>query len=92
MVPREKDTAKELYTHRAREIGVLLRIVRERLADHAKGARRSPENWGIVGDLGRVRDGLVDLLAFLNPSASEAAVRSQIDLLVREAARRRVRS
>lgn len=77
-------SAADSYRTHAREIRALLRVLRERLAEHAKLARRSPEDWRHAGDLLKVREGLVELASFLGQGSSEATVRAELERRIRE--------
>ena len=60
-----KTTAAEAYQARRRDVEKLLDMLREEVAHHADYAAKEPRDWGFAGDLGRVRDLLVEALAFL---------------------------
>jgi hypothetical protein len=60
-----KTTAAEAYKARRSDVERLLDMLREEVAHHAEYAAKEPRDWGFVGDLGHVRDLLVEALAFL---------------------------
>ena len=60
-----KTTAAEAYLTRRSDVERLLDMLREEVAHHAEYAATEPGDWGFAGDLGHVRDLLVETLAFL---------------------------
>jgi len=60
-----KTTAAETYRARRSDVDKLLDMLREEVAHHAEYAATEPRDWGFAGDLGHVRDVLVEALAFL---------------------------
>jgi hypothetical protein len=60
-----KTTAAEAYKARRSDVERLLDMLREEVAHHAEYAATEPRDWGFAGDLGHVRDLLVEALAFL---------------------------
>ena len=60
-----KTTAAEAYRSRRLDVEKLLDMLREEVAHHAEFAATEPRDWGFAGDLGHVRDLLVEALAFL---------------------------
>ena len=60
-----KTTAAKAYRARRRDVERLLDILREEVAHHAEYAATEPRDWSFAGDLGHVRDLLVEALAFL---------------------------
>jgi hypothetical protein len=60
-----KTTAAEAYRARRSDVETLLDMLREEVAHHAEYAATEPRDWGFAGDLGHVRDLLVEALAFL---------------------------
>ncbi|MFO0782068.1 MAG: hypothetical protein U0636_00100 [Phycisphaerales bacterium] len=57
---KTKTTAGAEYARRAAEIERLIDLIRGELAAHATRAKADPANWGHAGDLGRVRDDLIE--------------------------------
>ena len=60
------NNAHDAYKARTHDIARLLGVLRMELNQHAKGAKRDPRCWGKVGDLGKVRNDLIDLVAFIS--------------------------
>lgn len=58
-------TAAELYKARQQEIAFQIKSLKAALAEHAKKFDKSPKNWGLVGDLGQVKQDLSVLDGFL---------------------------
>lgn len=58
-------TAAEMYAKRTADINRLLADIKANLRLHAKAQRADPKNWGLTGDLGKVRQDLVEVVAFL---------------------------
>ena len=61
----QKATAAEVYRARCSDVERLLDMLREEVAHHAEFAATEPRDWGFAGDLGHVRDLLLEALAFL---------------------------
>jgi len=59
------DRAAQAYQARRRDVEKLLDMLKEEVAHHAEAAAREPGNWGFAGDLGHVRELLVEVLSFL---------------------------
>jgi len=62
---RMRETAAQRYAEAQDDVGALLDLVGEEVRVHAQRAAERPADWGYAGDLGRVRQGLKDLLAGL---------------------------
>lgn len=62
---RPEPTAAEAYAARANDIARLMDVLQMHLEVHAEGAKADPANWGSVGDLGKVRSDLIDLVGFM---------------------------
>lgn len=60
-----KMTAAEAYRARRKDVEKLLDILREEVAHHAEYAATEPRDWGFPGDIGHLRDLLIEALAFL---------------------------
>ena len=79
MTDRNTPTANDAYRERRTEIAALLDALGQELDGHAQrmeeeGAR----NWGRVGDLGRVKELLIETLAFVS-GQDEAAIHDYLD-------------
>lgn len=57
--------AKDLYTHRKRDIAALLDWISLEVDQHAEYAETEGVDYGHCGDLGHVREKLIETLAFL---------------------------
>jgi hypothetical protein len=55
-------TAAERYADHQKDIGALLDLIGEELRAHAEAAAKKPQDWGCVGDIGRVRESLKEIL------------------------------
>ena len=60
-----KQTAAERYADQRRDIAVLMDCIQMELNEHAKRAAEKPTDWGFVGDMGRVREAMRDVLQTL---------------------------
>ena len=72
-----RQTAAETYSERQRQCKALLAMLRQELADHARLAGRRPRLWTFAGDLGKVRQDLIEAVAFL-AERDEAEIREEI--------------
>lgn len=61
-----KQTARELYDERREDIARVLDWIELELDKHKTNAKGDPNNWGYPGDLGHVREKLIETLAFLS--------------------------
>lgn len=59
------ETAAQTYAERRRDIDWLLETLRAELDEHAGEAADAPNNWSIAGDLGHVRNELIEIVAFM---------------------------
>ena len=59
-------SAATVYRSRRIDVEKLLGMLDEEVAHHAEYAAKEPRDWGFAGDLGHVRDLLVEALAFLS--------------------------
>ncbi len=64
-------TARELYQERSRDITRLISLLKQELKNHAANAKTAPRDFGYAGDLGYVREQLVNLVAFKRNSEPE---------------------
>ena len=63
---KPEPTAAETYAARRNDIARLMDVLQMELDKHAEGAKADPTNWGITGNLGKVRSDLMDTVAFLS--------------------------
>lgn len=70
MNPRKNNqpqpSAAEMYAARRTDIARLLDVLEMELDKHAERATADPRNWGLPGDLGKVREDLVNLVGFMS--------------------------
>jgi hypothetical protein len=62
----QNNDARETYQAKANDIARLLDVLQMELDKHADAAKAEPRCWGKVGDLGKVRSDLIDLVAFMS--------------------------
>jgi hypothetical protein len=58
-------TAAEVYAARRNDIARLLDVLSMHLDINDKEHAATPTNWGLVGNLGKVREDLVNVVGFL---------------------------
>ncbi|QOJ00921.1 MAG: hypothetical protein HRU70_10600 [Phycisphaeraceae bacterium] len=58
-------TAAEVYATRRNDVARLLDVLRMHLDINDKEHTADPANWGLVGNLGKVREDLVSLVGFM---------------------------
>jgi len=63
-----KQTARELYDERREDIARVLDWIDLELDKHKTTAKGDPKNWCYAGDLGYVREKMIETLAFLSNS------------------------
>jgi hypothetical protein len=56
------ETASQAYAKRRSDIARLIDVLQMELDAHAKRAALAEKHWGYPGDLGRVREGLIELV------------------------------
>jgi hypothetical protein len=66
MTNAPEPTAAETYAARRSDIARLLDVLGMELDRHADRAKADPKNWGLPGDLGKVRSDLMDTVAFIS--------------------------
>jgi len=66
-----KQTARELYDERRQDIARVMDWIELELDKHKTNAKANPADWGYPGDLGHVREKLIQTLAFLSNSEPE---------------------
>jgi len=59
------EEAKDVYTSRKRDVAALLDWISLEVDQHAEYAEKEGLNWAHCGDLGHVREKLIETLAFL---------------------------
>lgn len=60
-----KQTAAERYADQRNDIAVLMDCVQMEIDAHAERAAAKPTDWGYVGDMGRIRESMRDILQTL---------------------------
>ena len=80
-----KETARETYTTRQREIAAMIEFLKCELDAHAAKAAQDPRNWGCPGDLGLVRQNLKETLVFLMGGRDEEAAGEMIESAIADA-------
>ena len=63
---KPESTAAQMYAARRNDIARLLDVLAMELDKHDERAKADPTNWGITGNLGKVRSDLMDTVAFLS--------------------------
>lgn len=56
------ETASQAYAKRRSDIARLIDVLQMELDAHAKRAALADTHWGYPGDLGRIREGLIELV------------------------------
>ncbi len=56
------ETASQAYAKRRSDIARLIDVLQIELDAHAKRAALADKHWGYPGDLGRIREGLIELV------------------------------
>lgn len=69
--PTTQQTARELYEERFQDIARVMDWIGLELDKHRTNAQEDPGNFGNAGDLGHVREKLIETLAFLSDSETE---------------------
>ena len=63
---KPEPTAAETYAASRNDIARLIDVLQMELEKHDEQAKADPTNWGITGNLGKVRSDLMDTVAFLS--------------------------
>ena len=63
---KPEPTAAETYAARRNDIARLMDVLAMELDKHDEQAKADPTNWGITGNLGKVRSDLMDTVGFLS--------------------------
>lgn len=61
-MPTTNQTASQAYAKRRSDIARLIDVLQLELDAHAKRAAFADKHWGYPGDLGGIRDGLIELV------------------------------
>ena len=67
-----RTNARDAYQTRANDIARLIDVLQMELDKHATAAKADAKCWGKVGDLGKVRSDLIDLVSFMSGMDREA--------------------
>lgn len=67
-----RQTATDAYTAARNDIARLLDVLDMELAKHAERAKADAKNWGLAGDLQKVRSDLIDTTAFISGMERDA--------------------
>jgi len=68
---KPEPTAAETYAARRNDIARLIDVLQMELEKHDEQAKADPTNWGITGNLGKVRSDLMDTVGFLSSMERE---------------------
>lgn len=63
--------ATDAYAARVNDIARLMDVLQMELDKHADLTNGDPKNWDRVGDLGKVRSDLIEIVAFMSHSDRE---------------------
>src|SRR5262245_38705820 len=63
---KPEPTAAETYAARRSDIARLLDVLEMELAKHDERAKAEPKNWGLAGNLGKVRSDLIATVGFMS--------------------------
>ena len=80
MATKTKKTAAQTYEERAQDIGAMMGWLQDELDVHEEKAKAEPLNYGYAGDLGHVREKLVEILTFLSGNDERAIAEALADL------------
>jgi hypothetical protein len=67
-------TAAEMYASRRNDIARLLDVLQMELDKHVDRAKADARNWGLTGDLGKVREDLINLVGFMSGMDPEQVI------------------
>ena len=70
--PDATTTAHGTYQARANDIARLIDVLEMELQKHAAKASAEPKRWDLPGDLGKVRNDLIDTVSFMSGMDREA--------------------
>jgi len=74
-----KKTAKSEYARIKTESKTLLKLIGEELKDHNREAKEDGPHWGHVGDLGHIKELMIELLTFARNAEDENKMLEQIE-------------
>jgi len=74
-----KKTAKSEYARIKTESKTLLKLIGEELKDHNREAKEDGPHWGHVGDLGHIKELMIELLTFARNADDEDKMLKQIE-------------
>ena len=80
-----KQTARETYETRQREIAAMLELLKCELERDADNAKADGLDWGDVGVLGHIRENLKETLVFVMGGRDEEATGKMIEDAVADA-------
>jgi len=63
---KPEPTAAETYAARRSDIARLMDVLQMELDKHDEQAKADPKNWGITGNLGKIRSDLINLVGFMS--------------------------
>jgi len=63
---KPEPTAAETYAARRSDIARLMDVLQMELDKHDTEQKADPKNWGITGNLGKVRSDLINLVGFMS--------------------------
>ena len=73
-----KQNVNDVYRQRRNEVGALLDLIGQEVKMHAEFAEKDGLHWGHVGDLGHLKELLVDALASVSQQ-DEAFVEAALE-------------
>ena len=80
-----KQTARETYETRQREIAAMLDFLKCELEANAEKAKADGLHWGHVGDLAHIRENLKETLVFVMGGPDEEATGKMIEDAIADA-------
>jgi len=63
---KPEPTSAETYAARRSDIARLMDVLQMELDKHDEQAKADPKNWGITGNLGKIRSDLINLVGFMS--------------------------
>jgi len=63
---KPEPTSAETYAARRNDIARLMDVLQMELDKHDEQAKADPKNWGITGNLGKIRSDLINLVGFMS--------------------------
>ncbi|MCE2968036.1 MAG: hypothetical protein ACK55O_01125 [Phycisphaerales bacterium] len=64
-------TAAQTYAARRNDIARLMDVLQMELDRHDAEQKAEPKNWGHAGDLGKIREDLINLVGFISSQEPE---------------------